>query len=191
MKKIMTGNYVNCKTGNLISISGDRGKAALYEGECMPELAPKRDFWQKWFDNVGIVPEYENTKYYIEEYYNQVLSKIDPMTLYKSLKNETILLCYEDSEDFCHRHLVAYYLELFLGINVSEVSVNSKRQTYHVLKRPEFLKDMLEDIIRENYAMNGYKSIRAAYLFNLSQSTGEEELIADAEFEENGYVLSL
>lgn len=207
MKKIMTGNYDNCKTGNLVSISGDKGKLALYEGNYMKGLAPKKSFWNIWHDNIGKISEEENTRYYVKKYYEEVLSKYDPMQLYNLLENETILLCYESCEDFCHRHLPAFYLELFLGIKTSEVRVNSRRQTYHVQPRPEYLKDMLEEAIKETYDMNGYNSLRAAYLYNIYKQILKEEEYEDtfnldneelalqyrqeAEKEEKKYIMSM
>ncbi len=163
MKKIMTGNYDNCKTGNLVSISGDRGRLKDFVGESKMSLAPKKDFWKIWHDNIGNIDEEDNTRFYVREYYKNVLSKIDPKELYDSLKDETILLCYENNTDFCHRHLVAFYLELFLGIKTSEVRVNSKRQTYHCLERPDYLKKILEDEIKREYDMHGFDDLIDAY----------------------------
>ena len=104
--RIFTGSYQNCKSGNLISISGDRGKSAKFQGKLLSCLAPKRDFWQTWHDNIEKIPEEENTKYYIEEYYKQVLSKVEFEALFEK-EEEVILLCYEESDEFCHRHIVA------------------------------------------------------------------------------------
>lgn len=47
-KRIFTGNYEECKIGNLISISGDRGKSVGFTGKSIPQLAPKRKFWEIW-----------------------------------------------------------------------------------------------------------------------------------------------
>ena len=58
---IYTGSYKNCKSGNLISISGDRGKKVGYTGKALPALAPKRAFWKVWESNIGKIDEYENT----------------------------------------------------------------------------------------------------------------------------------
>ncbi len=52
-KRIFTGNYEECKAGNLISISGDRGKKVGFVGKALPELAPKKDFWMTFFNNIG------------------------------------------------------------------------------------------------------------------------------------------
>lgn len=44
-------------TGNLISISGDRGKSVGFEGKTMSQLAPKLSFWKVWHNNIGKIPE--------------------------------------------------------------------------------------------------------------------------------------
>ena len=74
---IYTGNYKKCKSGNLISISGDRGRKENFSGKYIRELAPKLSFWKIWESNIGKISEYENTKYYIESYYKEVLSKVE------------------------------------------------------------------------------------------------------------------
>lgn len=35
------------------SISGNRGKDANYNGKYYKELAPKKDFWIVWHNNIG------------------------------------------------------------------------------------------------------------------------------------------
>ena len=69
---ICTGKYENCKSGNLISISGDRGKKVGFEGKAIPKLAPKLSFWKVWHDNIGKLSEEKNNRYYVQEYWNQV-----------------------------------------------------------------------------------------------------------------------
>lgn len=78
----------------------------------------------------------------------------------------TILLCYENSTDFCHRHLVAFWLELFLKIKTYEVRVDAKNETIIKLDRPKYLKQKLENIIKESYPMNNFNTIHEAYLYN-------------------------
>ena len=103
--RIFTGNYEECKLGNLISISGDRGRKVGFVGKAIPSLAPKRAFWEIWHNNIGRISEEENTRYYIEQYYNQVLTKVNIEEL---LQNETdpILLCYEKGQQFCHSIII-------------------------------------------------------------------------------------
>ena len=169
MEKVHTGNYKNCTVGNTVSISGDAGKEADYKGLTLTTLAPKKEFWQKWKENLGKISTEESNLYYIREYYDKVLRHLDPNEIMNKLPEDPILLCYEDSNEFCHRHLVAFWFELFLGIQTSEVKINPKRETLTRLERPEYLKKMMEDVIRENYEMHNHNSIRAAYLYNQSE----------------------
>ena len=172
-KIICTSNYENVKNGNRISISGDRGKGVNYEGKPLPILAPKKYFWQIWHNNIGKISEEENTLFYVENYYNSVLSTIDPDTLLNMLSDRSVLLCYEDSTEFCHRHLVAYYLELFLGIETYEVK-EKENYKLEIMPRPEYLKDILERVIKENYNMHGFNSIKAAYLYQGANNLEED-----------------
>ena len=146
MKKIFirTGNYTDFeeqirtrkylatenKIGNLISISGDRGKSFKYgfEGKVLSQLAPRRIFWDVWHNNIDEINETENTKYYIREYYHIVLSKVNIMEL---LQDETypILLCYEQGQKFCHRHILAEYLNIRYGIVVNDITIEKDKNT--------------------------------------------------------------
>ena len=145
--RIFTSSYNNCKYGNLISISGDRGKRAEFNGKAIPELAPKFKFWQVWHDNIGKIPEEENTRYYIEQYYNQVLSKVNIEELLKEEK-DPILLCYEDSNQFCHRHIVAEYIEIKYGILVHEITISNNLDIKEKT-RPENIKRLLLETIKK------------------------------------------
>lgn len=115
-------------------------------------MPPKKEFWRIWKDNIGKIPEIENTKYYITEYYNQVLSKID---IEKLLENETkpILLCYETGDKFCHRHVVAEYIEFLYGVKVKDIKIN-KNLVITENKRPEYIKEILFEVMsKSNYTL--------------------------------------
>lgn len=143
--RIFTGNYEECKVGNLISISGDRGKSVGFKGKAIPKLAPKRAFWNIWHDNIGKIPEEENNRYYIEQYYKQVLSKVDIEELLKDEK-DPILLCFEKGQDFCHRHVLAEYIEMTYGIKVRDIKID-ENLNIEENKRPEYIKRILKDVI--------------------------------------------
>ena len=147
--RIFTGNYDECKAGNLISISGDRGKKVGFKGKAMPKLAPKKGFWEIYNNNIGKIPEEVNTKYYIEEYYKQVLSKVNIEELLKDEKNP-ILLCYEKGKDFCHRHILAEYIELTYGIKVIDIKIDEKLNVEENA-RPEYIRDILKDVISKEH----------------------------------------
>ena len=144
------------------SISGNRGKDANYQGRCYPKLAPKFSFWKIWHDNIGKISEEENNRYYIQEYWNQVLSKLDPEQVYSEL-DYSVLLCYEPNTEFCHRHIVAAWFEILLGVKVPEQK--SKDFVVEEVERPSYVKEYLEDTMRHNRNMRGFNSLRALYLF--------------------------
>ena len=146
---IYTSNYNDSKTNKYkrCSISGDRGKSVGYEGEYAKELAPKRKFWNIWHNNIGKKDEIENNKYYIKEYYNQVLKDLDPKEFYKKLDGK-ILLCFEKANEFCHRHIVAAYLEIKLGIEVKEIKVVNEQIKEE--SKPTYIKEYLEKIIKND-----------------------------------------
>ena len=145
---IYTSSHLYCNTNKYktYAISFNRGKSANYEGECYLKLAPKKDFWKIWHSNIGKIPEEENNKYYVKEYYKCVLSKLNPNEVYDEVNN-SILLCYENNEDFCHRHIVAAWLELTLGIEVLEVKINNEK--LEVISKPSYIKEYLEDEMKK------------------------------------------
>lgn len=161
-------NYCYTNSYTLCAISGNRGKDANYEGKYYSPLAPKLGFWKIWHSNIGKIDDIENNKYYIEEYYRQVLSKLDPLKLYNELNNN-ILLCYERHDEFCHRHIVAAWLELFLDIHVPEIIVDYG--SIVEVKKPSYIKEYLEEFIIKELNIN---SIRSYYLTILSNKLKNE-----------------
>lgn len=143
---IYTGNYQNCKTNTIktFSISKDKGKDAGYNGQCFSLLAPKEDFFRKWRNNKGKISDEENNHFYIYSYYTEVLKDLDPEEIYKKLNN-SILLCYEKNDEFCHRHIVSAWLEYYLNIKSYEVKINGEKII--ILNRPENIKKSLFEII--------------------------------------------
>lgn len=143
---IKTSNYNNCHTDKyqVYSISRDKGEDANYNGDCFLDLAPKKEFFKTWRHNRGLIDEITNNEYYIQEFYNQVLKELDPQKIYEKLDN-SILLCYEEHNEFCHRHIVAAWFELTLGVTVKEVRI--KDSVEEVLDRPEYIKIYLNKIM--------------------------------------------
>ena len=88
------------------------GKAPdWYTGLQYKKLAPKRDFFMKWKEN-------HDNDYYIRCFNEQVLDKLNAAEVISDLssmllsldKTDICLICYEKPGDFCHRHLVADWL---------------------------------------------------------------------------------
>lgn len=161
---ISTSSYKDWKTDKYksYSISFDKGKDAGYVGNSYLDLAPKIPFFRKWRSNIGKIPDEENNRFYVNEYWNQVLKELDPEKVYNDLEYST-LLCYEDNTKFCHRHIVAAWFEILLGVTIPEVKAND----YNIeeVNRPDYIKSYLEDVMRQDRNMRGFTSLRALYLF--------------------------
>lgn len=93
---------------NIIPISICSKAPAWYTGLQYKKLAPKYDFFMKW-------KETHDNDYYIKCFNDQVLNKITVDEILNDIKNlagnaDIALICYEKPNDFCHRHLVADWL---------------------------------------------------------------------------------
>lgn len=80
--------------------------------------------WFKGLQYRKLIPPYgafsvwkedHNDGVFSESYTEEVLKKLHPMDVYKELiqmanTHEVALVCYEKSDSFCHRHLVAKWL---------------------------------------------------------------------------------
>lgn len=155
---IYTSSYDKCDSDIIkkISISGDKGKSVGYIGDSYSKLAPKKEFWDKWHDNIEKVPKEANDYYYVEEFYKQVLTNLDPDEVISELDN-SVLLCYEDNKEFCHRHIVAEWLNIFCNIEVPEIIIEN--DIIIPVKRPLYIRNLLAHAI--NKYGHGFTSIEA------------------------------
>lgn len=145
---LATGNYDNVKSGNTVSITGDGGNAWGYFGPSYKKLAPRLvtylPYAEKYKELLELKQDLLNIqKYielrkeiedkYIESFYETRLQNLDIMELLTTLNNKfgenIILLCHEPIEEFCHRRLIADYIELKTGIYIPEVSITSEGKT--------------------------------------------------------------
>jgi len=58
--------------------------------------------------------------------YQEILDRLDPRKVYQELGEDAILLCWEKPGEFCHRRLVAEWLERELGVEVPEYAEPEK-----------------------------------------------------------------
>ena len=122
---IYTSYFAKLKTlpENIIPISICAKAPSLYKGLQYKKLAPKYDFFMKWKEN-------HDNDYYIKCFKEQVLDKLDVIRILHELHGllpyevkvdikssvwsnsdwHIVLMCYEKPSDFCHRHLVADWL---------------------------------------------------------------------------------
>ena len=110
---IYTSYFAKLKSlpDNIIPISICGKAPDWYKGLQYKKLAPKYDFFMKWKDN-------QDNNYYIKCFNEQVLDKLNATEVVLDLsgillslgKTDVCLLCYEKPSEFCHRHLVADWL---------------------------------------------------------------------------------
>ena len=108
--KIYTSYFAKLKNlpENIIPIAICSKSPEWYKGLEYKKLSPKYSFfieWKKTHDN----------NYYIEHFNKEVLDLLDVNIILNELTelsngNDIALICYEKSNDFCHRHLVANWL---------------------------------------------------------------------------------
>ena len=108
------------KTGTFRTYKGDNALSiAIYPpldytgAQYLPLTPDRQTFFAKKADEIDEA-EYE------KQYRERVLSKLDANEIYKRFQ-QSVLLCWEDAGEFCHRRIVAEWLELNLGIRVDEL----------------------------------------------------------------------
>ena len=75
------------------------------------------------------------------------MSYLNAQEIYDLLKDK-VLLCYEDPLLFCHRHIVAAWLESELGIIVPEVAI-VKNKIIYLEQNKEVREDYKRVILEE------------------------------------------
>ena len=160
-----TGNYYNVKSGNTVSVTGDGGNAWGYFGPSFKKLAPKLVTYipyaekleelEKLKSDINKVKEYLEFRKiiedeYIRSYYDLRLKDLNVKELLnilnKKFGNDIILLCHEPIDEFCHRRLVADYIELETGIYIPEVSVDEQGNVKKLI--PIRYKNRLKEVMK-------------------------------------------
>lgn len=161
-----TGNYENVKQGNTVSITGDGGNAWGYFGPAYKKLAPRlvtyTPYAEKYLELLKLRQDALRLKEYIEfrrqiedeyiaSYYETRLKRLDVEELLYILEDkfgdDIILLCHEGSKDFCHRRLLADYIELMTGVYIPEVQMNEDGMVKRI--KPIRYKNRLKKVIGE------------------------------------------
>ena len=100
------------KHNDAVSIAGKAPPG--FTGRQYKDLAPLYWFYAKYKED-------GDEAFYTAKYREEILDKLDPQKVYEDLGEDAILLCWEGSGKFCHRRLVAAWLEEILGIEVAEL----------------------------------------------------------------------
>ena len=138
-----TGSYRSVLSGNTVSVTGDGGNAWGYYGNAYKKLAPRLVTYLPYSEKYQQLQELRKDALrikeyylfrkkiedeYIQSYYDIRLKDLDVLELLKILYDKygdnIILLCHEPIDEFCHRRLIADYIELKTGIYIPEISVD-------------------------------------------------------------------
>lgn len=90
-----------------------------YKGLWYKQVAPKWSFFSEWKKN-------HDNNYYINYFNELVLKDKDPNNFIRDLicltnnASNIVLLCYEKPTDFCHRHLVADWVNQNTELTIKE-----------------------------------------------------------------------
>lgn len=114
---IYTSYFAKYKHDNGISIALKSPNWFTGKGECSL-LFPRWSFLKQYKED-------RNQETYTEQYNELILSKLNPVEIYNLLDGH-VLLCWEKSGEFCHRRLVAKWLQDKLNIFVPEINDNNK-----------------------------------------------------------------
>lgn len=105
-----TSYFSKYKKVNGVSIAV--GAPNWFKGEIYPDLFPT---WE-------LVNNYKVTgdeEVYTKAYHEKILSKLNPEKVYDDLQGK-VVLCWEGKGKFCHRRIVAKWLEDNLGVEIEE-----------------------------------------------------------------------
>lgn len=92
-----------------------------YHGRCYRPLAPSAALLR------GYKAARIDAATYAQQYRAEVLDLQDPERVVEALGTDAILLCWEPAGKFCHRRLVAGWIERAMGIVVPEWTVEEAR----------------------------------------------------------------
>lgn len=110
----MNTSYFN-KSGNLPNVISIAAKSpSWFTGKKYKKLAPKFWFFQEYKEN-------GDELFYVENYCREVLNKLNAKDVYDELGKDSILVCWETSDKFCHRHIIAAWFKEELNIDVIEI----------------------------------------------------------------------
>jgi len=117
-KNIQTSNYARCG-GNPDALGISYSSPQWFAGCRLPLLAPE---WSM-VDSIrkGLMTEKEYTVNYINLIKSRRSSgKLSAEMIYYLLPENSILLCYESPNEFCHRRILAEWIKIETGFIIPE-----------------------------------------------------------------------
>ena len=117
------GNLKNLKKNNIVPIGVCQFPPKWFDGPNLISIAPTKDI---------LLNCKNNHQEFIKRYKNEVLSiHRDPQDFVNRLKfisngNDVALCCFEEPDKFCHRHLIAEWLNNTLNLEIQEFKIIEK-----------------------------------------------------------------
>lgn len=96
-----------------------------FAGPRYPQLAPTPALLSDYKAIYTKTPK-EAVEMYTLRYRKETLDALNPEKVFRELEDK-VILCYERSSDFCHRRLVADWIEQSLGVEVPEITLEQYR----------------------------------------------------------------
>ena len=129
---IFTSNYARSSQYHL-SVAISRKPPDWYSGNQLPQLAPT------WEMITNLKSNKITQDQYSELYITLLIERnLTPKKIITLLPNECRLLCYEKVGEFCHRRVLAQWIEDEIGVVIPEWI--SEQQVKH----EQFINDVLE-----------------------------------------------
>jgi len=88
-------------------------KPKFFSGPVYPDLAPSKSLLARYKNGTVSEAGYEAE-------FREQLTSLDPQRVWNDL-HDKVLLCYETADKFCHRHIIAAWIEESLGYKVVEI----------------------------------------------------------------------
>lgn len=111
--KLYTSSY-KISGGDPKAVGISVGLPKGYRGRTYQKLAPTRQMLK-----------IQSEETYTEMFTTHILSRLNPEQVAQELGDGSIMLCWEKPGEFCHRRLVAEWMENALGIVVPELTLIS------------------------------------------------------------------
>ena len=134
---IYTGYFAKVKqyeNAGLTTVSISGKAPSFYKGPEYKGLAPRWQMFNDW--KKGKIDNFGYTKLF-----NQYLETLDKESVKRALESfgeNVVLLCYEKPGDFCHRHIVADWIEENLGLVVEEYDFNKVKAEKEIVEYIKF-----------------------------------------------------
>lgn len=119
-------------------------------------------------DFESVEESYEKIEQYIKEYYEEVLSKLDPEDIFHKLEG-SYLTSDERSHSLSKRNIFCEWIKLYTDKDINEISIDENGNIVRQ-ERTKYIRELLEKVIKESIKdMKGFETLRGFYLYEKSE----------------------